>query len=228
MRVAAFVLAALTVAGSARAQSVDPLGPREEPQFSFSGLFAYYGSMCDCDVREFAFRTLVPLRGHADPDPSSPVVRTVGVRRLIEGNDWDVQITVVTAASTGTLRQPYQVTDARRIPDSRRDAWGEVAEGPPFTLPAGTRVTMYDRYADQGFFHIDGATYYATLPTEESNFWEGTVDWQNETETWFRLVPRGGAPAAWVQIGWRNDLKVQILCATHDECAADFTPTYRP
>ena len=222
----ALLLAALAFATPAAAQDEDPLWPRDEPRFSFTGLFAYYGSMCDCDTRDLVLRTLAPISGHAEPDPSSPVVRTVAANRLIEGNDWDVEVTVVESAPTTVLRRPLQVREAQRMTDPRRGGWGDGPETTAFTLPAGTRLTSYDSYGDSGYFHADGVTYYGTIPSDEEEVFVSEV----KSSRWWRLVPRNGGPAAWVKVSNMADesRSFEQLCETHDGCVSGFTPSYQP
>lgn len=221
-----FLALALLLAAPAAAQ--DDLGPRTEPRVAHAGLFAYFGSMCDCEPRDFVFRAVAPLRGHAAPDAASPVVRTVAPGRRIEGNDWDVLVTVVTSAETRTLARDLRVEGARRMPDPRLGNWTDLPELPAFTLPAGTRITTYDAYGEEGFFHVDGATYELALPVLDGDLWSGPPTGEAAVETWFRLRPRAGAPAAWVRIDWRDTSRVQMLCETHGGCVPGFRPTFRP
>ena len=221
----ALVLSVLALVGAAHAQ-----GGMAEPAFSFDGAFAYYGSLCDCDESDYVFRTIVPLDGHAEPDRRSPVVRTVATGRLIEGNDWDVALTVVTHPAMGVLREPERVRGARRMRDPRRADWGESVVAEPFTVPAGTRVEVYSDYAGDGFINYGGVTY------EGGVLGGSSIEWDSEGESpaaegqlWFRLVPRGGAPAAWVEIQPTGyGARVGLLCETHGGCVPGFTPTYRP
>ena len=223
-RVAALSLvAALGTAWPATAQ--ENLWPREEPQIVFDGVFAYWGSMCDCDVRDMVLRTLVPVEGHAQPTRSSPVVRVVDANRLIEGNDWDADLTVVTRAPTGTLRAPLRVTDARLMSDPRRGNWDDVSPARPFTIPAGTRVAVYDSYSDSGSARFGETTYYGTVPMTDDL--RGASD-DVTSSYWWRLTPKGDTLAAWVEIDWGNTRRLQMLCETHGGCVAGFTPSFRP
>ena len=219
-------LALVAVLGAARpAAAQESLWPREEPRIEFTGVFAYWGSMCDCDMRDMVLRTLVPLQGHAQPDPSSPVVRTVAANRLIEGNDWDADLTVVTRAPTGTLRAPLRVSNARIMSDPTRDNWGDSGQALPFTIPAGTRLTVFDAYGDSGYARFGDMTYYGDVPLTENLL---DVSGGTASTYWWRLTPKDDAPAAWVEVDWRDTRRVQMLCETHGGCAAGFTPSYRP
>ena len=203
-----------------------PLGAQTaEPHFSFTGAFAYYGVLCDCDPDDFVFLTRVPLSGHADPDPSSPVVRTVAVNRLVEGNDWDILVTVVTDPVTGTLCVPVRLDGAVPTTDPRRDDWTDAPPVVSRAVPAGTRVEVYSNYAGEGYANYDGVTYYGPVPmTEQLEAAQGT----GADAQWYRLVARGDAPAAWVEIRWDDRAQVGMLCETHGGCVPGFTPTYRP
>lgn len=224
----AAALALVAVASAASAQDAADLGPRSEPSFANRGVFVYYGSMCDCDERDLVLRTRVPLAAHAEPDAASPVVRTVAAGRRIEGNDWDAAVTVVTRAAEGTLQRPFLVEGARRMADPRRDSWDERPVEPAFTLPAGTRVAVYDHYAGEGFFHADGATYYGQVPQGDSVAWDGGRESLSTSEMWWRLVPRDGKPAGWVLIDWNDTARFEMLCETHSGCVDGFAPTFQP
>ena len=213
---------------SASAQGRDPLAPRTEPAFTSSGIFAYFGSMCDCDTRDIVLLTRRPVAAHAEPDPSSPVVRTIAANRLIEGNDWDAEVTVVTTAATGTLRRAFRVSNVRRMQDPRRSDWDDVPESEAFTLPAGTRVAVFGSYSDFGFMNAAGVTYSGTIPVGDEVAWgPGGEDATRDT-LWWRLLPRNGEPAAWIPVDWNDESRFQMLCETHSGCTAGFTPTFRP
>lgn len=203
-----------------------PLGAQTaEPQFSFTGAFAYYGVLCDCDPDDFVFLTRVPLSGHADPDPSSPVVRTVAANRLIEGNDWDLVVTVVTDPHTGTLRAPVRLDGAVPTTDPRRADWNDAPRIGALTVPAGTRVEVYSDDGGDGYANYGGRTYYGAFAwTDKLEITQGT----GAEAQWYRLVARGDAPAAWVEIRAQDRAQVEMLCETHSGCVPGFTPTYRP
>lgn len=220
--------ALLATAASARAQDHDPLAPRTEPRFTFTGVFAYFGSLCDCDTRDIVFLTRRAIPAHAEPDPSSPVVRTVAANRLIEGNDWDAEVTVVTRAATGALRRPLRIAGASRMADPRRSDWDEAAEVPAFTLPAGTRVAVYDAYSDYGYINAAGVTYSGSVPMGDEVRWDQGGEGSGDATLWWRLLPRNGEPAAWIEVDWRDERRFRMLCETHGGCESGFTPSFRP
>ncbi len=198
------------------------------PTFTFEGAFAYLGTLCDCDERDFVFQTLGPVAGHAQPDRSSPVVRTVAAGRRIEGNDWNAVVTVVTRPARGVLRTPVRLPRATRMPDPRRGVWDDRPTV-DVTVPAGARVEVFSNYGGDGFVGYDGVTYSGSVAMGEEVMWDAAGENAIEDETWYRLVPRRGAPAAWVALRWgAPDATVRVLCETHGGCVPGVTPTYRP
>lgn len=222
----AVLLAAALLLGAAlpSASAQKPL-----PTFDTAGDFAFFGTLCDCNESDFVFRTRGPLAGHAEPFMSSPVVRMVDAGRLIEGNDWDYVVTVVHAPQTGVLAKPVRLRGARQMPDPRRGAWGVGVEMGDVMAPAGTRVEVYSDYAGEGYVRYGDTTYLGGVPSEDDVTWDPMPVARPYDSTWYRLIPRRGAPAAWVWIRNHTDeTNVEMLCETHNGCVGNFKPTYRP
>ena len=201
---------------------------RRAPQIQTGGAFAYFGTTCDCDERDFVFRTLGPVEAHTQPTARSRVVRTVAAGRLIEGNDWDNVVTVITSPARGTLTHPFGLVDARRMNDARRGDWDRSSDAGTVTIPAGTAVEVYSNYGGDGYARFGNRTYFGGIPGDEDIAWERGSDGVPAEETWFRLVARPDAPAAWIRVAWSGEPNVELLCETHGGCVAGFTPTYQP
>ena len=206
----------------------EALAPRRAPQIQTGGAFAFFGTTCDCDERDFVFRALGPVEAHAQPTARSRVGRTVAAGRLVEGNDWDNVATVVTRPATGTLTRPFRLADARRMADARRGDWDRSSAAGEVMVPAGTAIEVYSNYGGDGYARFGNRTYFGGIPESEDVAWEPGSDGAITDETWFRLVARPGAPAAWIRVEWSGEPNVELLCETHGGCAAGFTPTYRP
>lgn len=221
--VATALLSATLLSASAHAQR-----RASPPRIAFDGAFAYFGTVCDCDETDFVFRTRGPLTGHAEPSTSSPVVRMVDAGRLIEGNDWESIVTVVTRAATGTVYVPVRLDGARRMRDPRVGNWDTGVVVRRLTVPDGTGIAVYSNYGGEGYVNYGGTTYYGPVSMGAEVEWGPGGENATADETWFRLRARRGAPAAWVRIGWHDDPNVETLCGTHTGCVPGFTPTYRP
>lgn len=192
-----------------------------EPEPRFEGAFALPYIVCDCDPTDFVFRTTTSLQGYAEPSASGPVIRVVQPGRLIGGNDWDRVLSVTTRPQVAVAERDLTLEYVTRFGPVRYidDPYDENLEVTTLTIPAGSTIELMDAEAGTAFFRFDGEMYstgeFAGIRVEDP-------DAYTPEETWYRLVPRGGRPAAWVRLepDWsgRGEGNVEPLCNTHDPC----------
>jgi hypothetical protein len=186
----------------------------------FDGAWAVPYLSCDCDPADFVFRTLAPLPGYAEPRATSRRVRTVDKNRRIEGNDWDRVLTV-------TVR-PGVYHALRAVPLTGLTRYGPVrflddsSEGEPVEQLVVRKGQAVETVSGGGegavMVRIEGAVYLS----DGGELWGDAfqeVDPVVEA-VWFRLTPKPGRPAAWVQGRWRPDdpagaPNLEMLCNTH-------------
>ncbi len=194
------------------------LGPQSGAQPRFAGEFALPGVLCDCEPADFVFRTSRPLDGHETPDAGSPVIRRVDAGRLIEGNDWNEALTVVTRAGRAVARRDVTLTELNHYGDARYVEWSEE-ELPTVDIAVPAGGTIEYLTADQGYvwFRHAGVLYGGFDPLASGAF---AVESRPAEAVWFHLVPRSGRPAAWVEIrfGERAGANVEMICETHGGC----------
>jgi hypothetical protein len=191
--------------------------PRAAAQPAFAGEFAIPGVLCDCDPADFVFRTTTPIDGHAEPDPASPVIRRVASRRLIEGNDWTEALTVVTRAARVVALADTVLADANVLGTARYDDLEQDAPTTTLSIARGDTLWYLAAYQGYAWFRHRGVLYGTAggLPIDTFR-----IEEEPREVVWFRLTPRHGRPAAWVEIryGGRADANVEMLCETHGGC----------
>ena len=183
----------------------------------FDGAFAVRTLGCDCDARDFVFRTTMDVPAYEAPTPRSARLRTVLPNRLIEGNDWDEVLMVTTRPGVVRAKRPTTV-----------ELWGVRGDRYPRGSGMGSVAVRLDpstevhHVADLGegdwYVKVDGRLYSASSMTfdDERLF---SHDRRIQREAWFLLTERPGKPSAWAQVSWgastgRVD-NAEMLQSTH-------------
>lgn len=215
MRAALLALALLAAA---------PDAAQTAPPFAIEAVF------CDCDPRDTVLRTRRAVRAYATPDRTGRAVRTVAAGRLIEGNDWTDALTVVERPDRVVLTRPVRFETVRRFPGTTRPQWDAGRDEGPLALPAGTAVELLGGDQGDGYFRAGGVLYYADglyMLVRLPEYGETDANARRDgppgrTSVWFRLRPRAGQPAAWVEVPVSPTdapaLGFEMVCETHSVC----------
>jgi hypothetical protein len=166
-----------------------------------AGVFAYEGGEGEHDCGLVTYRTRTTVEAYAQPDPASPVVRTVQPDRLIEGNDRSLDLTLVMQPGRAVVRRAatascFKYGDVQYLAGERRpldDRDVELRQGDVLEI---LKVSDYDPlyrsaagvFGDCSPYTADGAELQIDLQREPAK------------EVWVRLVPREDRPAGWVNV----------------------------
>jgi hypothetical protein len=193
--------------------------PAAEDEPRFAGDFALPYVLCDCDTGILTYRATRPIPAYADPDASTPVVRTLEAGAAMAPGDRERELTVtvrplrVTAARDVTVPEPQVYGPIRYL------GWDLVDAAPTaerLRIPEGAAVEVLAVDMGYVYFRYEGVVY------GSGALHEG-LDWPDtpiETETWFRLAATDEAPAAWVRLDFAAppEGNAEIACETYPDC----------
>ena len=205
-------LVLLVLASSATAQVPD-----------FGGAFAMEGVPCDCDPKDYVFRTMSRIQGHAQPGTGSPN-RVIEPNRRIEGNDWSEAWTVATSPQRGVA--------TRNITLNGLESYGRVNRitSASNTRPvarlnvrSGETIEVLMGNGEGGLFirHNGVVYFYDDFMLEEEGF---RMSPAGQETRFLRLTPKPGKPASWIEarFGSVEDTSrdnLEVLCNSHSPCS---------
>ncbi len=173
------------------------LTPSGAAQPRHDGVFAYPGSTGGCTVH---YATTRAVSAYAEPRAVGSPIRQVAAGRRIEGNDRSAELVVV--------RTPGRLVARRDVPVLE---WGyHASDRQPrgnLVIPRGTAIEVLGTVGEaSAIWRMNGTAYVswgipaAAWMVVEEHRAEFRIESLPVVEQWVRLVPRGGQPAAWLNV----------------------------